>query len=89
MSSRVDDEKLLEKYKNIWTKIEDLQNTESDDFRVYDANCIKAKIRTYGHNVYANVLGLNLPENGVERESFTVISIDRGYSRKKKYLVQI
>ena len=69
MSSRVDDEKLLEKYINSQPKIEDLQNTESDDFRVYDANCIKAKIRTYGHNVYANVLGLNLPENGVYSDS--------------------
>ena len=29
-SFRIDDEKLLEKYKAIWTKIEDLKNNESD-----------------------------------------------------------
>ena len=29
-SFRINDEKLLEKYKAIWTKIEDLKNNESD-----------------------------------------------------------
>ena len=28
MSFRTDDEKLLQKYKDIWTKIEDIRNTE-------------------------------------------------------------
>ena len=28
MSFRIDDKKLLEKYEDIWTKIEDLKNTE-------------------------------------------------------------
>ena len=28
MSFRIDDEKLLEKYKAIWTRIEDLKNIE-------------------------------------------------------------
>ena len=32
----IDDEKLLEKYKTIWTKIEDLKSIELIAFRVYD-----------------------------------------------------
>ena len=32
----IDDEKLLEKYKAIWTKIEDLKNIELNALRVYD-----------------------------------------------------
>ena len=36
MSSRIDDEKLLEKYEAIWTKIEDLKNIELSDLPVYD-----------------------------------------------------
>ena len=52
MSFRVDDEKLLEKYKAIWTKIEDLKNIELNALPVYDDRYIKTKIRTYGDKVY-------------------------------------
>ena len=35
-SFRVEDGKLLEKYKDIWTKIENLKNTELNASPVYD-----------------------------------------------------
>ena len=38
MSFRIDNEKLLEKYKTIWTKIEDSKNIEFDALPVYDNN---------------------------------------------------
>ena len=63
MSFRIDDEKWLEKYKTIWTKIEDLKN-------VYDDRYIKTKIRTYGDKVYTNFRGLNVPVDNIEYESF-------------------
>ena len=66
MSFRIDDEKLLEKYKAIWTKIEDLKNIEFNALPVYDDRYIKPKIRTYGDKVYTNFRGLNVPEDGVE-----------------------
>ena len=37
---------------------------------------MKTKIRTYGDKVYTNFCGLNVPEDDIESESFTVISID-------------
>ena len=37
----IDDEKLLEKYKAIWTKIEDLKSIELNAFPVYDNRYIK------------------------------------------------
>ena len=43
---------------------------------VNDDRCIKTKIRTYSDKVYTNFLGLNVPEDDVECESFKVISID-------------
>ena len=55
MSFRI--EKLLEKYKAIWTKIEDLKNIELNALPVYDDRYIKTKIRTYGDKVYTNFLG--------------------------------
>ena len=48
MSFRIDDEKLLEKYKAFWTRIEDLENIELDALPVYDDRYIKTKIRIYG-----------------------------------------
>ena len=42
------DDKLLEKYKTIWTKIEDLKKIELDALPVYHDRYIKTKIKTYG-----------------------------------------
>ena len=38
------DEKLLEKYKAIWTKIEDLKNIRLNPLPVYDDRYMKTKI---------------------------------------------
>ena len=75
-SFRIDDEKLLEKYKAIWTKIKDLRSIESNALPVYDNRYIKTNITTCGNKVYNNFRGLNLPEDDKEYKSFTVISID-------------
>ena len=57
MSFRIDDEKLLEKYKAIWTKIEDLKNIKLNALPVYDDRYVKTKIRTFGDKVYSNFRG--------------------------------
>ena len=66
----------MEKYKAIWTKIEDLKNTELNALPVYDDRYIKSKIRTYSKEIYINFRGLNVSEDNIECESFTVIYID-------------
>ena len=88
MSFRVDDEKLLEKYKAISTKIEDLKNIKLNALKVYDARHIKTKIRTHGDKIYNNFCDLNVPEDDIECESFTVISIDSLLAYDKKYYLQ-
>ena len=77
----IDDDSLLEKYKTVLTKIEDL-----DALTVHNRRYIKTKIRTYGYNIFTNFCSLNVPEDGVECESFTVISIDSLLFYKKNYL---
>ena len=42
----INDEKLLKKYKAVWTKIEDLKNIELNALPVYDDRYIETKIRT-------------------------------------------
>ena len=59
MSFRIDDEKLLEKYKAIWTKIENFKNIELNALPVYDGRYIKIKIRTYGDQVYTNYTNMS------------------------------
>ena len=89
MSFRIDDEKLLEKYKAICTKIKDLKNIELDALPVYDDRYITNKIITYGDKVYTNICGLNVPEDDIEFESFTVISIDSLLVYDEKYYLQL
>ena len=56
---------------------------------VYDDRYIKAKIRKYVDKVYTNFCGLNVPEDDIECESFTVISIDSLLAYEKKYYIQV
>ena len=85
----IDDEKLLEKYEAAWTKIEDLQNIESNALPVYDDRYIKTKIRTYSDKSFIIFRGLNVTEDDIECESFTVISIDFLLIYDKKYYLQV
>ena len=89
MSFHIDDEKLLEKYKAIWTKIEGLNNIELNVLPVYDDRYIKTKIRTYGDKLYTKFRGLKVPENDIEYETSTVISIDSLLAYQNKYYVQV
>ena len=66
MFFRIDDKKLFEKYKAIWTKIEDLKKMQLNVLPVYDDRYIKTKIRTYGDKVYTNFRGLNVPDDHIE-----------------------
>ena len=56
---------------------------------MYDDRYIKTKIRTYVHKVCTNFRGLNVPEDDIEYESFTVISIDSLLIYENKYYLQV
>ena len=43
MSFQIDHEKLLEKYKTIWSKMEDLKNIELNGLPVYGDRYVKTK----------------------------------------------
>ena len=51
---------------------------------VYDDRYIKTKRR-----IYTNFCGLNLPEDDVECESFTIVSSDSLLSYENKYYLQV
>ena len=56
MSFCIDDEKLIEKYKAILIKIEDLKNIKLNALPVYDDRYIKAKTKTYGDKVILTIM---------------------------------
>ena len=89
MSFRLGDEKLLEKCKAIWTKIEDLKNTELNALPVYDDRYIKTKIRTNGDKIYTNFRGLNVSEDDIECKSFVAIPIGSLLVYGNKYYLQV
>ena len=89
MSFCINDEKLLEKYETIWTKIDDLKNIELNALPVCDDRYKKTKIRTYGEKVYTNFLGLNVSEDDIECKSFAVNSIDSLLVYENKYYLQV
>ena len=89
MYLRIDNDKLLEEYRTIWTKIEDLRNIQFNALPVDDDRYIKTKIGTYGDKVYTNFLDLNVSENKVVCNSFTVISIDSLLLYDNSYYLQV
>ena len=50
---------------------------------------MKTKIRTYGNKVYTNFRDLNVPEDDIKCESFSIISIDSLPVYDKKYYLQV
>ena len=89
MSFPIDDENLLEKYKAVWTKTEDLENIKLNALPVYDDRYIKTKIKTYGDKVYNGFRDLNVSEDDTECESFTVISIYSLLVYENKYYLPV
>ena len=89
MSFCINDEKQLEKYKTIWTKIEHLKSIDLNALPVFDDRSIKTEIRTYADKFYTNFRVLSVLEDDIEWESFTIISTDSLFVYENKYYQQI
>ena len=76
-------------YKTTETKIENLKHFELNALPVYDDRCVNTKIRTYSDKFYCIFRGLCVPKDGVECESFTLISIDSLLVQENNYDLQV
>ena len=65
MSFCIDNNKLLKKYKAIWTMIKDLKNIKLNALPVYDDKNIKCNIR-FGEKVCTNFCDWNISEYSIE-----------------------
>ena len=65
----------------MWTKVEDLQNIESNALPVYDNRYVIGKIKTYDDKVYTNFYIVIVSVDVL----FTIISIDCFLAYENKY----
>ena len=72
-------------YIAIWTKIKDSNKIKLNALWDIKIRYMKTKIKTYDDKVYTNFLDLNVPEDGIECESFIVIYINYLLVYDKKY----
>ena len=86
MSLSVDDGKLLEKYKAVCTKIEDLKSIYLNALPVYHDRSMQTKIRTYNDKVFTNLRGFHELEFDIKCYSFIATCIE---SLKTRYYLQL
>ena len=82
----IDDEKLLEKYKAIWTKIEDLKNIQLNALTVYDDRYIKTKKE---HTTIKFILTLYRVISSRRWYRITIFSIDSLLACESKSHLQV
>ena len=66
-----------------------MRNSKLNALQDYDDRYVKTKVRTYDDKVNTNFRGLNVPEDGVECGSFTIIFIDSLLNCDSKYYQQV
>ena len=69
--------------------MEDLINIALDTLPVSDDKYTKTKIKACGDRIYTNFGDLNVPEDGLECESFTVIFIASLLVYDNKYYLEV
>ena len=77
MSSKVSDNKILKKHKNIWEKVANLLTLKFDSEPIYGDvdKYIKTKIKTYGDRVNTNFHGQKVPkENAIYKCTSLIMS---------------
>ena len=65
MSFVIKDDGVLDKYNEIWDKIKEKLNIKFHSMPVYDEKCIKAKVREFNGVIKTNILGEEVPREGV------------------------
>ena len=91
MSFKVNDNKLLKKYKEIWEKAGNLLNIELivNAFMYGDVDkYIKTKIKTYGEKVNTNFQGQKVPKENASYKCISLIMLDSVIRVNKKYYPQ-
>ena len=83
------DDKLLEKYNEIWDKFSYTIGKEFDSNPVYNKKYLRAKIKSYNGKTNTNFHNNELPKEVAQFACLQVISIDSSFRTGEKYHPQV
>ena len=72
----IKDDSMLNKYHEIWNKIQKILNTKFHSMPVYDKKYIKAEVREFKGVIKTNFLGDEIPKEGAHHTCIACLTID-------------
>ena len=89
ISFLIKDDKLLEKYNEIWEKIKNSLKKEFDSKPVYNEKYLKAKTKSYNGKINTNFHDNKIPKEGNQLICLSVILIDSVFRTGKNHYPQV
>ena len=89
MSFLIKDDKLLEKYNEIWEKVKNSLKKDVDSEPVYNGKYLKAKIKSHNRKTNTNFYNNKIPRDGSQFICVSVILIDSVLRTGKNYHLQM
>ena len=89
MSFLIKDDKLLEKYNEIWEKVKNIIKKEFDSEPVYKEKYLKAKIKHYNRKINTNFDNSKIPKEDSEFICLSAILIDSVFRTGKSFYPQV
>ena len=85
----IKDDKLLEKYNEIWEKVKNSIKKKFDSKPVYNEKYLEAKIKSYNGKINTDFLNDKIPKEDSQFILLSVISIDSVFRTSKNYYPQV
>ena len=85
MSFLIKDDKVLEKYEQIWDVIKNKLKIKFHSLPVYDKKYLMTKVREYDGVIKTNFLGNNMPKENMHYTCIACINIDSVMRMEKKF----
>ena len=89
MSFLIKDEKLLEKYNEIWKKVSNVIKKEFESKPLYNEKYLKTKIRSYNGKINTNCHNNKIPKEGFQCTCPSVLLIRTVYRKDKDCYSQV
>ena len=89
ISFLIKDEKLLEKYNEIWKNVSSIIKKEFDNKPVYNKRYIKTKIKSYNGKMNTNFRNNEIPKEGSQCVCLSVIFSDSVSKKDRNYYPQV
>ena len=89
MSFFIKDDKVSEKYEQIWDVIKNKLKIKFHSLPVYDKRYLKTKVREYDGMIKTNFLGNNVPKENMHYTCIACITIDSVMRMDKKNYPQV